>query len=79
MHHIRHSLPLTIAASPEVDRAVRAAFIAKGTTLNAWCRANGYTRQTVDKALKGQRRSKRSLEIVTLLLKEALHIEEGHN
>lgn len=75
MHHIRHTLPLTIAASSELDRAVRAAFVANGTTLNAWCTANGVTRQTVDKALKGQRHSKRSKEIIARLLEEALDIK----
>ncbi|MET3694418.1 MULTISPECIES: helix-turn-helix domain-containing protein [Methylobacterium] len=55
---------------------MRAAFIAKGTTLNAWCTANGIARQTVDKALKGQRRSDRSRQIVKQLLRDALGIEE---
>lgn len=76
MHQIRHTLTLTIPASEELDRAVRAAFVAKGTTLNAWCTANGVARQTVDKALKGQRHSKLSRQIVRQLLREALGVEE---
>jgi gp16 family phage-associated protein len=76
MCHIRHTITLTIPASKELDRAVRAAFIAKGTTLNAWCTANGIARQTVDKALKGQRRSDRSRQMVKQLLRDALSIEE---
>ena len=34
-------------------RGVRAGFVAQGTSLNAWCRANGVTRQSADKALNG--------------------------
>ena len=75
MHQIRHTLPLTIPASKELDRAVRAAFVAQGTTLNAWCIANGLKRQTVDKALKGERHSDLSRELIKRLLKDALNIE----
>lgn len=76
MHQIRHTITLAIPASDELDRAVRAALVAKGTTLNAWCTANGVARQTVDKALKGQRRSKLSQQLVKRLLSEALGITE---
>jgi hypothetical protein len=43
---------------PENDRQrhrhVRAGFVALGTSLNAWCRENGVTLQSADKALNGE-------------------------
>jgi hypothetical protein len=56
---------------------VRAGFIAKGTTLNAWCIANGVNRQTAEKSLKGQRESKRSRELRDLLVSAALNIKSA--
>jgi hypothetical protein len=51
---------------------VRAGFIAKGTTLNAWCIANGVKRQTAEKSLKGNRESKQARELRDLLVSAAL-------
>lgn len=34
---------------------VRSGFIRRGTTLNAWCKAQRFTRQYVEKCLKYQR------------------------
>lgn len=75
MHQIRHTVQLTIPGSDTLDRAIRAAFVAKGTTLNAWCISNGFRRQTVDKAIKGMRQSHRSQELVKLLLRDALGVD----
>lgn len=55
MNHILHSLPVQIIGSDDLYNMVRAALIARGTNLNQWCKANRINRQTVDKALKGQR------------------------
>ncbi len=54
MHHqITLPVPQSSIPSEALYRAVRAAFVAKGTTLNKWCIANGINRQTADKSLKG--------------------------
>ena len=42
----------TIGA-PDLHRNVRAGFIARGTSLHAWCRENQICRPSADKALKG--------------------------
>lgn len=55
MHQIRHFLPVQIVANEELYNLVRATLIAHGTNLNRWCEAHDINRQTVDKALKGQR------------------------
>lgn len=70
MHHIRLSLPVSIMPSENLYIAVRTALIAKGTTLNAWCKANRVTRQTMEKALKGQREGRRSRELRERLINE---------
>lgn len=77
MHRIKRALPVAIIGSPDLYRAVRAGFVAQGTTLNKWCIAKGVNRQTVDKALKGERRSKRSQAIIDELIAAALEVEEG--
>lgn len=64
MHRIKRALPVAIIGSTVLYRAVRAGFVAQGTTLNKWCIARGVNRQTVDKALKGGRYSKRSLALI---------------
>lgn len=78
LHQIRRSLPLTIAVvgSDETYLAVRSALVARGTTLNAWCKANGINRQTAEKALKGLRHSRNGAEIKDRLISE-LFGEEG--
>ena len=72
MHQIKHILPITIAASDDLYKAVRAYFIAHGTSLNAWCIANNVNRQTVEKALKGQRYSKKADNLRNRLIVECL-------
>lgn len=71
-HQFQHTipLPLTVAGSEDTYRAVRAALVARGTNLNAWCKANGQTRQTVEKALKGLRHSRNGAEIRGCLVRE---------
>jgi hypothetical protein len=38
----------------ERHRRVRAAIVIRGSSLSAWCAANGATRQNADKALLGR-------------------------
>ena len=49
---------------------VRAAFVAQGTSFQAWCQMNGLQPQNVQKAMTGQWVGKRASEIVTLVLSE---------
>lgn len=77
MHQIRQTLTLSIPASDDLCRTVRASLVAKGSSLNAWCIANGLNRQTVDRALRGERHSRASREIVDRLLREVLGVENA--
>lgn len=72
LHQIKRDIPLSVAVvgSNETYLAVRAAFVARGTTLNAWCKANGLNRQTVEKALKGHRHSRNGATIRSRLVAE---------
>lgn len=70
MHQISHNLQTAVIVSADTYLAVRAALIARGTTLNAWCKANSLNRQTVEKALKGLRHSRKTLEIRGRLVTE---------
>lgn len=63
MNQIRHSLPVQIIGSADLYNMVRAALIAQGSNLNQWCKNNGINRQTVDKALKGERIGRRAQAI----------------
>ncbi len=54
--------------SLDLCRAVRARFVAQGTTLNAWCQVNGVARQTAENALKGLRNSERSRELARRII-----------
>lgn len=47
---------------------VRSAFVGHGTTLNAWCRANGTHIQNVRAAFFGDWRGKRADELVGRVL-----------
>lgn len=44
----------SIQPSKETLRATRAAFVAQGTSLNAWCKGNGVVRRTAEQALTGE-------------------------
>lgn len=72
LHHIKRDFPLSVAVvgSEETYLAVRAALVARGTTLNAWCKANSLNRQTVEKALRGLRHSKNGTAIRERLVSE---------
>lgn len=59
----KHLLALSFAPSERLYTAVRAAFVAKGTTLNAWCTSQGINRQTAARSLKGERNGSRSREL----------------
>jgi hypothetical protein len=59
-HQIRRSLPVAVIGSDDLYNLVRAALIAQGTNLNQWCKINRINRQTVDKALKGERIGRRA-------------------
>lgn len=70
MHQIRHTLPVTFAPSSDLYITVRGALIARGTSLNAWCKARGINRQTAEKALKGERFSRNGAAIRQALVDE---------
>ena len=74
MHRNQRSLPVSFTASPDLYRSVRGALVAKGTTLNAWCIAKGVNRQTVEKALKGERHSKKGRALIDLLIEEVSEV-----
>jgi hypothetical protein len=52
-HRLTVTLETIIPGSDDLYLAVRTAFTARGSSLNAWCIANKVNRQTVEKALKG--------------------------
>jgi lambda repressor-like predicted transcriptional regulator len=72
---MKHTITVEIPGSEDLYLAVRAGFVARGTTLNAWCIENGVNRQTAEKALKGERFSRRSSALRQKLVAEALKIE----
>ena len=49
-------------------RLVRAAFVAKGSSLKAWCEQEGVKRQNADKALMDQWKGPKASAIVTRIL-----------
>jgi hypothetical protein len=48
---------------PNQHLAIRAAFVAKGTSLYGWCRQNNISRQLADAALKGLRKGPKAREL----------------
>ncbi len=72
MHQLQRTLPVAIVASEDLYRVIRGALVTQGTTLNAWCTAKGVNRQTVEKALRGVRHSKKSRALVDQLIAETL-------
>lgn len=75
MHQIKRTLPLIIDGSEDLYRWVRAALIVRGSSLNAWCQTNGINRQTVEKALKGERLSRAAIKIRERLVAELTEVE----
>jgi len=49
--------------SPELFQLVRAGFVARHTSLAAWCAENGVYRQNAARALKGQSRGTAALAL----------------
>jgi hypothetical protein len=72
MHHFKRTITLTFEGSPDLYRIVRAGFVNQGTSLNRWCIENGVNRQTAEKALKGERVSRRSRTMLATIVDEAL-------
>ena len=70
MHQISHSLPVQIVGSADLYSMIRAALIARGTNLNRWCKHHDINRQTVDKALKGERIGRQAQSIRDRLVAE---------
>lgn len=75
MHQIVRPLPVAVIGSEDLYKAIRAAFVARGTSLSAWCRTAGLNRQTVEKALKGERRSRAADELRKRLMSEVFSEE----
>lgn len=50
------------------NRLVRAAFVAKGMSLKAWCEQEGVKRQNADNALMDQWKGKKASAIVARIL-----------
>jgi len=50
--------------SPELVKQVRAELVARGTSLAAFCTANGFTRQAVTFALSGERQGERATSLL---------------
>ena len=71
MHQINYTITFAPVGSPDLYHAVRAGFVNQGTSLNRWCIANGINRQTAEKALRGQRRSRLSQDLMAQLLADA--------
>lgn len=72
MHQIEHKISLTPVGDANVYLMVRLGFTSQGTSLNKWCNASGLNRQTVEKALKGERVNRSALNIVRLAISAAL-------
>lgn len=71
MNLIKYNIALAVVGSPDIYLAVRAAFVNQGTTLNKWCLSNGVSRQSAEKALKGERVGKTALELVDRIVSVA--------
>jgi len=54
--------------NPELLKRVRAALVLKGSSLNAFCRESGLTRQNVSAALAGNWRGPKASALVQLIL-----------
>ena len=52
-------------------RLVRAAFIAQGTSFQAWCIQEGVTRQNADKALMNQWQGPKASTLIARILQAA--------
>ena len=53
--------------------AIRAGFVSKGTSLNKWCKQNGYHRQNAYAAVMGIWKGEKATQFLDLLLSESGH------
>lgn len=60
----------TIAPGPELLSAVRALFVRRGTSLNAWCIQHKFTRTWVISALTGRRNGPAAIDMRERVLLE---------
>lgn len=61
--------------SKELLRKVRAAFVAQGTSLNAWCMKNEVVRRTAEQALTGENRSRNAATLARRIITAAGGVE----
>jgi hypothetical protein len=64
LHQISATVSLAYVGSPELYSAVRAGFVNQNTSLNKWCSLSGLNRQTVEKALKGERSGRNAVSLI---------------
>lgn len=50
---------------------IRAGFVSKGTSLNKWCKQNGYHRQNAYAAIMGEWSGEKAAELCNLLMVES--------
>lgn len=50
---------------------IRAGFVTKGTSLNKWCKQNGYHRQNAYAAIMGEWTGEKATELCNLLIVES--------
>lgn len=58
----------TCAPSKALLARVRAEFVIRGTSFNAWCKANGIVRRTAEQALVGDNKSENARTLVRGIL-----------
>ncbi|MEP1930641.1 MAG: hypothetical protein ABJJ37_05120 [Roseibium sp.] len=54
----------SLKTNDQLLRAVRAGFVLQGSSLNAWCRANGIVRRTAEQSLSGENKSTNAVALV---------------
>ena len=72
MRHNKYTIPRAIVGSEDLYLAVRAAFVASGSSLNNWCIANRVNRQTAERAIRGKTTTRSALTLVHRIVSEAL-------
>ena len=56
--------------SKELLVQVRAAFVLRGTSFNAWCKANSVVRRTAEQSLIGHIRSDRAQQLLQRIVRD---------
>lgn len=64
--------------SKELLTRIRAGFILKGSSFNAWCRSNGVVRRTAEQSISGEIQSENAKQLVQKAL-EAVKPEVSLN